>query len=1413
LGNRHGKSTIVTLPLIKKSSNFEKSMKRSLNCAFLVTLSLVFPLFASAAQVVMTNSDSIGTSSFNSAGHWSNGSAPAPGNAYYTGDFILRTPSDGNSYTFAGDSLTVNNGNGYPNGLLFKGTGTNGVITINNLILSGGYVSHADGIGDVFQLAGTIDVISNSTIYAKQGDIYISSVISGTGNLTIPQTDAPTENARYVHLLANNSAYTGKIVVNGKLDIASDASLGAAPSSLVADQLTLDGGWLSTTNNISFNANRGITLGGGGGTITNFASTLTIPGPISGSGNLDKRGGGVLALSGNNSFSGNLTLYADTTGAQINIDSPTAIGSGQFVLAPGVVPAVLDNTSGTAVTLSANNLQIWENGLTFLGSSSLNMGSGSVLFETNVTVTVSNNTLMVGAIIDDGVTRSLTKAGPGTFTVNGGITFLTGGDTTVNEGALTLTGSSLSGSPVITVASNAVLDVSSAGGLTLTTTFSGTPETLEGGGTVVGNVADDGSSAITISPGDGGPGTLTINGSLTLNGGSTIDFDLGSSTTVGDGVNDLIAVANQLGVLGHTTLNVVGIPTIGAYTLFQYGTFSGSLANFSVPPGYALTNNTSANAIQLVVTHVPANLTWRGDGTANVWDIGTTANWIDSGTNQVFFNGDSATFDDTGSNTPAINLTADVSPASVTVTASKNYTLMGGGIVAGDLTKSGTGKLILDDTNSYPGSTIINSGTLQLGDYPVTMNAGTIGTGPVTNNGNLVFDLPTNVTVSANVSGSGGISDTGPAGTATLSGNLSGSQTVSVLGSGTLTLSGSNSYNGLTLITNGTLEAHGIYSLGSTAGIVATNGGSLYLTASADYTNAATALTLANGTLRRGGGHVLTWANPITLVGNATLNVDGGATLNYANPAGLSFAGANLTFAGSGAGSIGGPISLGTGSVTVTGGTWSVAPTNTYTGKTFLNGGTLDIPDLDALGPVPGSATPDFVTFNGGELGIATNATFSGGLRGLTITGTNAGTLYIQNSSTVTISSDLHGAGTLQKFQGTLILSGSNPFAGTLEVDGGSSTANDGYTIIASPTAIANVTNILQRNNNSGYSTLELDGTAGNITLPASLELSCRNNGNPSIENLLGDNTLSGNISMSSGGSTVNFQSDAGLLTLSGTNQYTASLVGVRSNSFFGAGDILVSGPILDATNGSTVHLLKSGSGTLTLAAANTYSGTTIVGQGLLDLTSSGSISSTGGVFVAGGALGGTGVINDNVTVQNSTPSGTIDALAVNGNFTVSGPLAVDVNRTGFQSDEPTVSGIVTNAGTGSIVVNNLGAPLQVGDRFVLFNKSVVNGASMTISGGGAQWNNNLATDGSITVASTVATAPTNITFSVSGNTLSLSWPAHYEGWILQVQTNSLNVGLSTNWVDIPGSGSITSTNIAINPTDPVVFYRLRLPQ
>jgi hypothetical protein len=64
----------------------------------------------------------------------------------------------------------------------------------------------------------------------------------------------------------------------------------------------------------------------------------------------------------------------------------------------------------------------------------------------------------------------------------------------------------------------------------------------------------------------------------------------------------------------------------------------------------------------------------------------------------------------------------------------------------------------------------------------------------------------------------------------------------------------------------------------------------------------------------------------------------------------------------------------------------------------------------------------------------------------------------------------------------------------------------------------------------------------------------------------------------------------------------------------------------------------------------------------------------------------------------------------------------------------------------------------------------------------------------------------------LSGTNLTLSWPSNYLGWTLQEQTNSLNVGLNANWVNLAGSANVTSTNMLISPANPTAFFRLSPP-
>jgi hypothetical protein len=195
--------------------------------AVLAACGLVFSTQALAIEVTLTATDAFDGTSFNVAGGWSNTAAPSAGNDYFTGNFGLRTPADGNSYTFAGDSLTVNNTNFDPNapaqpngGLWWKGTGAAATITINNLILDGGYIVALNGPGDIFNLAGNLNVVSDSFIHARQGPINISAVVDGSGTITNPQSDGPGST---IVFQSPNNTYNGSIVNNGRFTLADNS--------------------------------------------------------------------------------------------------------------------------------------------------------------------------------------------------------------------------------------------------------------------------------------------------------------------------------------------------------------------------------------------------------------------------------------------------------------------------------------------------------------------------------------------------------------------------------------------------------------------------------------------------------------------------------------------------------------------------------------------------------------------------------------------------------------------------------------------------------------------------------------------------------------------------------------------------------------------------------------------------------------------------------------------------------------------------------------------------------------------------------------------------------------------------------------------------------------------------------------
>jgi hypothetical protein len=153
----------------------------------------------------------------------------------------------------------------------------------------------------------------------------------------------------------------------------------------------------------------------------------------------------------------------------------------------------------------------------------------------------------------------------------------------------------------------------------------------------------------------------------------------------------------------------------------------------------------------------------------------------------------------------------------------------------------------------------------------------------------------------------------------------------------------------------------------------------------------------------------------------------------------------------------------------------------------------------------------------------------------------------------------------------------------------------------------------------------------------------------------------------------------------------------------------------------------------------------------------------------------------------------------------------MEINAGALTCDK--VIGITTLTYGGTLNVVNTGGTLAAGQSFPLFSATNYTGNftafNLPALSAGLVWQWNPA-NGTLAVAPSVATNPTNITYTVSAGHLNLSWPADHLGWRLEGQTNT--GGISTNWIPVPGSSSVTSTSIAIDPANRSVFFRLVYP-
>jgi len=360
--------------------------------------------------------------------------------------------------------------------------------------------------------------------------------------------------------------------------------------------------------------------------------------------------------------------------------------------------------------------------------------------------------------------------------------------------------------------------------------------------------------------------------------------------------------------------------------------------------------------------------------------------------------------------------------------------------------------------------------------------------------------------------------------------------------------------------------------------------------------------------------------------------------------------------------------------------------------------------------------------------------------------------------NTLNVNSSLSGTVTLSKGgYGTVILNGTNSFSGTLNVDTGSTSANDGALEITRNQNLANVLSPISiRNNNSGSSTLQLNGSAGNLTIAQGISLAGRNTNVVALQNLSGSNTISGNFILASGGSVYWLDSDSGTLNLAGMIPASApSVPSARTLTFMGAGSIVVSGSISNA-NGFAVSVLKTNSGTLTFSGTNTYSGTTVVAGGVLQLARG--VIGTNSVTVTSGRLGGAGVINGPVTIQGggvfAPGSNVIAAFTINNSLNLAGITLLKLNKTAGTNDS--VLGLTSIVYGGTLTVTNLGGTLAAGDSFKIFQAQNQNGSFTALNlpplGTGLAWDTNALASGMLAVVATAPPQFDSITQNPGGN-------------------------------------------------------------
>jgi len=262
---------------------------------------------------------------------------------------------------------------------------------------------------------------------------------------------------------------------------------------------------------------------------------------------------------------------------------------------------------------------------------------------------------------------------------------------------------------------------------------------------------------------------------------------------------------------------------------------------------------------------------------------------------------------------------------------------------------------------------------------------------------------------------------------------------------------------------------------------------------------------------------------------------------------------------------------------------------------------------------------------------------------------------------------------------------------------------------------------------------------------------------------------------------------------------------------------VTYSGAAQTVKSASYNQLILSGSNVKTFSGSSTVSSNLTVSSPVRAAINT-TVTVTGTTTVNSGAtLSGTGTLNG-ATVVNGilAPGPGIATFTLGASPTLNGTTVMKINRTNSpNADLLSISGNPL-AYSGILTVTNIGPALVAGNTFQLFSASGYSGAFGTVTlptlAANLAWTNTLASNGAISVVSTLPPGAPRISLSPAGTNLVLSWDStNFPGYSVQAQTNSAAAGLGTNWSGT-GSGTVSPFIVTNNPANPAVFFRLAHP-